>query len=226
MAQGDRDAKGKTFDGDGLSIFGRTLSGRDSESHSTDQAWIKTVLLRNGCEDPNDDAVSLIVSSLGWAESDTNPQSLVYRVDQEREKEGKRKLELLDELIQYYRDELAVFVDPDDPSTPSPHVNPDFHAALGPVIQEKNEKVQYLEELRSAEQNALEKRNTTQATPYRPESPKNFTARKIFETLRDELGLKCWNACRIIAEIFLEAGIEERPKEKVQRSLYDKLRRI
>lgn len=57
----------------------------------------------------------------------------------------------------------------------------------------------------------------------RPTTAKHAAAKRIYEEITEAVPL--WQACEIIAEMFSEAGIDDRPVEKIKRTLYDKLNR-
>lgn len=57
-------------------------------------------------------------------------------------------------------------------------------------------------------------------------SAKNAEAETILKILIQYPAMDTWKACGLIAEMFVRAGIEDKPRDKVQRALYDKLSRI
>lgn len=60
----------------------------------------------------------------------------------------------------------------------------------------------------------------------RPVSAKNGGAEHMFVVLRRAAGIDAWEACSVIAEMLIAAGLEGKPHPKVQRALYDKLSRV
>ena len=76
------------------------------------------------------------------------------------------------------------------------------------------------------EQSAMERLDDLPPIPNRrPSKGKNDVAAQIFSLLVD-LGLKPWRACRAIADMYIALGVDDRPRGRIQRSLYDKLNRL
>lgn len=88
-----------------------------------------------------------------------------------------------------------------------------------------SERIAVIEDLLGAEQQMQDAAPPPKKPRNRPVSAKNAGAEAIFDILIAQ-GVNTWDACSLIAEMFILADIEDRPHDNVLRSFYDKLSRL
>lgn len=204
------------------------LASRINElRYQTSRAWLpiaKKVLDRH--EISLDEAIDIneVAWSLAEASDGINRSETTDRQEAEQDKRRQERIHLLDRLLDTYWERVgsdgirskeggALHAATEDFWLPLLHKR-DLVAVLND-----------LERLRDTETFLREMLPAPDVPNQRPVTAKGRAAEDIFQVLKGT-GVQTWEACAVIAEMFIEAEIDNRPHNKIQRSLYDKLSRL
>lgn len=167
-------------------------------------------------------SMSLIADGLGIASDALSPSESWLRESNNAHESRNRKIALLEELITRYDHET----NENDGLTDQGHCLSYSHHFLKKNYEiDLYSLVEGLKKLLNVERR-LDAYLPVYAMPNnRPTTAKNEGAEHIYEILREN-NVSTWDACKIISEMLIRAGIEDKARNKVQRALYDKLRRI
>jgi len=168
--------------------------------------------------------LDLIADGLGMAGDPLDLWTAVAIGDQEKYQTQIQTVERLEMLLAQYRPVVAYEDEVRKRGKPYVLNDTDYHlmADFGLDIAEL---VRQLETLLTVERHVLQTLPKGGLPGGAPPKAKNVGASCIYEILREN-GVKPWAACSLIAEMFVEAGIDDRVHRKIHRSLFDKLQRL
>lgn len=182
---------------------------------------VASVLERHGVSTADNVDLGDIAAAIIFGRSPSQSPRQRLEHDLRVREQSKRKAEMLEELLALYRAEQPG-------TTVMTSTESRIAVADGRTVEEAistfSLAIEHLDVLRRAER-AIADREIPEPPRNRPTSSKNAAAETIFRRLRDH-GVGTWEACSIIADLFSEAEVEDRPRDKIRRSMYDKLSRL